>query len=271
MLRRTVVVGCILFGVCSAVSGGLTGSDEGRNSGRVAKLGRERPRPRIVISSDFPPLDVIPGGLGQGPPEKRSDPDDVQSMVRFLTYANEFRIEGLIAAAATSAYIADKRNLLNILDRYERVERNLRLHDLAYPTAAALRQVTKQGLSGTYGKPADQILGKGKDSEASDFIIRLIDKADADPVWFCFWGGTQELAQALWRVRHERKPEEVAKFVSKIRVYMIARQDGTARWLLDEFPDLFAILSLRAFAGMAFTAAGGSAETGDLAWVNANV
>jgi hypothetical protein len=34
-------------------------------------------QPRVVISSDFPPLDVIPGGLNQGPPAKRSDPDDV--------------------------------------------------------------------------------------------------------------------------------------------------------------------------------------------------
>ncbi|HYO83520.1 MAG TPA: hypothetical protein VES20_19115, partial [Bryobacteraceae bacterium] len=33
-------------------------------------------RPRVVISSDFPPVDVIPGSLNQGPPEKRSDPDD---------------------------------------------------------------------------------------------------------------------------------------------------------------------------------------------------
>lgn len=48
-------------------------------------------KPRVVILSDFPPLDVIPGGAGHGPAEKRSDPDDVQSMVRFLLYANDLK------------------------------------------------------------------------------------------------------------------------------------------------------------------------------------
>ena len=52
------------------------------------------PKPRVIVLSDFPPLDVIPGGAGHGPAEKRSDPDDVQSMVRFLVYSNEFDVEG---------------------------------------------------------------------------------------------------------------------------------------------------------------------------------
>ena len=63
---------------------------------------------RVIISSDFPPLDVIPGGAGYGPAEKRSDPDDIQSMVRFLLYANEFDMEGLIASSGTFANVANK-------------------------------------------------------------------------------------------------------------------------------------------------------------------
>ena len=77
-------------------------------------------RPRVVVLSDFPPLDVIPVGAGQGPPEKRSDPDDVQSMVRFLLYANDFDVEGLVASSATLANVAKKRNVLDILDLYDR-------------------------------------------------------------------------------------------------------------------------------------------------------
>lgn len=59
-------------------------------------------RPHIVISSAFPPLDVIPvKGARQGdPPEKCSAPDDVQSMVRFLLNANEFNVEALLATVA---------------------------------------------------------------------------------------------------------------------------------------------------------------------------
>jgi hypothetical protein len=228
-------------------------------------------KPRVVISSDFPPIDVIPGSLNEGPPEKRSDPDDVQSMVRFLMYANEFRIEGMIAAAGTIANVANKQHMLDAIDRYAQVEVNLRRHDRSYPSANSLRRVVKQGLSGAYAKPAADILGEGKDTEASNYVIELVDRKDPEPIWFCFWGGTQELAQALWKVRRERKPDEVARFISKIRVYMIAQQDGSGKWLTDEFPDLFAITSLRSFSGMGFTANDATRRTGDIAWLNEHV
>jgi hypothetical protein len=224
-----------------------------------------------VISSDFPPVDVIPGALGTGPWEKRSDPDDVQSMVRFLVYANEFRVEALIASAGTLANIARKKHVLDVLDRYEAVQANLRLHDPVYPTAQLLRDRTVQGLGGTYGKPASEIVGQGKDSQASRYIIELIDRPDPDPIWFCFWGGSQELAQALWRVRKERSGEAVKRFTDKIRVYLIAPQDGSAKWMMENFPELFVIFSERAFTGMFFNAKGGSTVTGDLAWLNKHV
>ena len=119
---------------------------------------------RVIITTDFPPLDVIPGGAGHGPAEKRSDPDDVQAMVRFLLYANEFDVEGLIASAGTFANIAKKQNILDILTLYDKVDENLRHHDFRYPTAAQLRSVTWEGRSGTWGKPVDEIIGDGRDS-----------------------------------------------------------------------------------------------------------
>lgn len=227
--------------------------------------------PRIVISSDYPPLDVIPGTAGYGPPEKRSDPDDVQSMIRFLLYANEFQIEALIAASGTVAGVANKQNILDTLDVYDRVDENLRAHDRRYPTARSLRALTVQGLSGAYGKPAAQILGAGKDTEASEFIIKLLDAPNPAPVWFCFWGGTQELAQALWKIRQTRTPEQIAKTVAKIRVYMITQQDGSGRWLKEEFPQLFLIDSRRAFTGISYRARGADEKLGDLAWLEENV
>src|SRR4051812_7882340 len=95
------------------------------------------PAMRVVISTDFPPLDVIPvKGVQKGdPPEKCSDPDDLQSMVRFLLYANEFDVEGLIASAGTFANVARKQNILDMLDCYDQVDENLRRHDARYPTA----------------------------------------------------------------------------------------------------------------------------------------
>ena len=42
-----------------------------------------------------------------------NEPDDAMSMVRFLLYANEFDIEGLIASAGTFAMEAQKKNITN--------------------------------------------------------------------------------------------------------------------------------------------------------------
>jgi hypothetical protein len=236
----------------------------------AATAGSGAVRLRVVISTDFPPVDVIPGTL-PGPPEKRSDPDDVQSMVRFLVYANHFRVEGLIASSGTLKFHARKQNILDMLDIYEQVEANLRRHDPAYPTARQLRERTKEGLGFTYGKPASEIIGEGKDSEASRYVIELIDRPEPDPIWFCFWGGSQELGQALWRVRKERRPEAVKRFTAKIRVYLIANQDGSAQWMMENFPDMFIILSKDAYRGMFFNVAGGSPKTGDIEWLNQHV
>ncbi len=64
--------------------------------GWAAQREASAPGPRVTISSDFRPLDVIPvKGVRPGdPPEKCSGPDDVQSRVRFLLYTNELDVEG---------------------------------------------------------------------------------------------------------------------------------------------------------------------------------
>lgn len=228
-------------------------------------------RPRAIISTDFPPLDVIPGGAGHGPPEKRSDPDDVQSMVRFLLYANVLDVEGLVASAATFANIATKHHILDILKLYEHVEENLRRRDPNYPTADELRSVTWEGRSNAWGKPADQILGEDQDTEASEAIIRVVNKPDPRPVWVCVWGGPREVAQAIWKVRATCDPAELKRFLGKLRIYLIAKQDGTAQWLLDEFPDLFVIVSMKNYQGMFCNTRNADPKLADLEWINANI
>lgn len=229
-------------------------------------------RPRVIILSDFPPLDVIPGGAGHGPAEKRSDPDDLQSMVRFLVYANDFDVEALVASSGTLANIANKQNLLDILDLYDKVDENLRRHDSRYPTTDRLRSVTFQGRSGSWGKPVEEILGEGKDSDASEAILRIVDKPDPRPVWVCAWGGPCEVAQAIWKVQKTRSSAELDQFLSKLRIFMIGLgdktgQDGSGQWMLDHFPNLFVIVSQKTYGGMfaqAFPIA-------NLEWLNANI
>jgi len=89
-----------------------------------------RTRLRVIMSSDFPPIGVVKGG--SAPADQKSDPDDMQSMVRFLLYANEFDIEGLIASAGTFANKAKKQNMLDVIDLYEKVYDNLKTHDPLY-------------------------------------------------------------------------------------------------------------------------------------------
>ena len=238
-------------------------------------------RPRVVISTDFPPLDVIPvkAARKSDPPEKCSDPDDVQSMVRFLLYANEFDVEGLVASAGTFANVARKQNILDILNLYAKVYENLRRHDPRYPAPDKLRSVTWQGRDGSWGtakvgttaKPLDQILGAGKDSEASDAIINVVGRSDPRPVWVCVWGGSREVAQAVWKVRATRSPAELDLFLSKLRIYLIAKQDSTTQWLLDSFPSLFVILSEKNYMGMFWNMHGSEPKLADLAWINANI
>ena len=228
-------------------------------------------QPRVVIMTDFPPVDVIPGGAGYGPTEKRSDSDDLQSMIRFLLYSNELKVEGLVASAGTFANIANKRNILDLLYLYDHVDENLRKHDSRYPTADKLRSVTWQGLSGTYNRPAGEIMGRGKDTEASEKIIGLLDMPDESPVWFCIWGGSADLAQALWKIKETRKPAETKKLIRKARVYLIGLQDGSGQWLLDTFPDLFTIVSKKNYMGMFNNAPGADLKLSNLDWVNRNI
>ncbi len=275
MNSKHLRIACLSAGGCLAVLVLLA------SRGWAAQRHASAPRPRVIISSDFPPLDVIPvKGVRPGdPPEKCSDPDDVQSMVRFLLYTNELDVEGLVASAGTFANVANKQNILDILDLYAKVETNLRRHDPRYPTAKRLCSITWQGRSGawgwpsvgTTGKPLDQILGAGKDSEASDAIIRAVDRSDPRPVWVCVWGGSREVAQAIWKVRATRTPADLERFLSKLRVYLIAKQDSTAEWLLDSFPSLFLILSEKNYMGMFWDMRGSDPKLADLAWINENV
>jgi hypothetical protein len=266
-----------MFATAAFVWGGTAAPCNGDEPSRT----RGAAKFRVVISTDFPPLDVIPvKGVKKGdPPEKCSDPDDVQSMVRYLLYTNEFDTEGLLVSSGTFANVARKKNLLDMLDLYAKVDENLRKHDPRYPTAQQLRAVTWEGRSGAWGAPAvgvktkrlDEILGEGKDSEASDAIIKIVDRPDPRPVWVCVWGGSREVAQAIWKVKATRTSAEVERFLGKLRLYLIAKQDATTDWLLDGFPTLFIMLSDKNYMGMFWSMPGSDQKIADLAWANKHV
>ncbi|MBN2012806.1 DUF1593 domain-containing protein, partial [candidate division KSB1 bacterium] len=160
------------------------------------------------------------------------------------------------------------------------VQPNLAKHDPRYPTADYLRSITRQGLDGTVGtenfaggkyRPIETLLGSDFETEASDAIIHVVDKPDPRPVWVLVWGGPHAVAQAIWKVQHTRDTAELDLFISKLRIFMIHQQDCTAEWLLNNFPDLFIICSMKNYMGMFWNMHDSKTELGDLKWANENI
>jgi len=174
------------------------------------------------------------------------DPDDRQSMVRFLLYSCDFEVEGLCTGFGHGHYKDTRPELIRkAVDTYGKVVANLRKHRDDYPSRERLMSLIKDGHNGDPHK-----VGPGMDSQASEWIIRVLEKDDARPVWFSIWGGPRELAQALWKLEKTRPAKELAGLKRKIRVHSIADQDRTAGWVKEHHPDVFWIYSRSLFRGI---------------------
>ena len=157
-------------------------------------------RPRVIVSTDK-------GG---------TDPDDFQSMVHFLTYADMFDIEGLIS----SPYGPGRReHILQVIDKYAADYPNLKTHSDRYPAPEQWRIVTKQGaLEGVPGS------GVGRATEGSELIVRAARRDDPRPLWVLVWGGIDDLAQAL---------HDAPDILPKLRVYFIGGPNKM--WSVDAY------------------------------------
>jgi len=169
-----------------------------------------------------------------------NEPDDEESLVRFLVYANEYDVEGLIASTSTWLKNGPREDLIRRdLAAYAEVRTNLLKHAPGYPAAEQLLAVTQTGQTG-YGMA---FVGGGKSTGGSQLLIAAADKADSRPLWISIWSGANTLAQALTDVRATRSAADLKKFVAKLRVYSISDQDDAGAWIRREFPDLFYIVS----------------------------
>lgn len=169
-----------------------------------------------------------------------ADPDDEQSLVRLLLYANQIDIEGIVAT--TSCWHRDRIRpdfIADILSAYEKVQPNLLLHESGYPSADALRSVSKDGIP-KYGMEG---VGDGMDTEGSDWVIEVLERDDDRPLWISVWGGPNVLAQALYKIDKTKSKEEAGKLIEKLRVYTISDQDSSAMWMRKKFPNLFYIVT----------------------------
>jgi hypothetical protein len=144
------------------------------------------------------------------------DPDDEQSLVRFLLYANEWDVEGIICNRPQAR---DKENLnpertgLGVVQRlvkaYGECYPKLVQHDARYPQSEVLLQRT--------------VAGYGDTDTGVNSIIAAVDRDDPRPLWYCEWGsdrgsGPVNMKRALDKVLMERGPEGYARFKDRLRL-----------------------------------------------------
>ncbi len=169
-----------------------------------------------------------------------ADPDDTQSLIRLLLYSNEIELEGLVATTSVwKRSNPEPEAIRAVIEIYDQILLNLRRHDPAYPDASELQALVREGQGG-YGMAS---VGEGTETSGSQALVRAIEREDVRPLWINAWGGVNTLAQALFTLREARSPEEMARLVSKLRVYTISDQDDAGPWLRANFPELFYIVS----------------------------
>jgi hypothetical protein len=203
-----------------------------------------------------------------------ADPDDAQSLIRFLTYSNQWDTEGLIATTSIhqKTRVAPE-SILNILNAYKKVQPNLLKHEKGYPAYDELKLKVKKGLP-VYGM---QGVGDGHDSEGSDWIIKMLEKKDDRPLWVSVWGGPNTLAQALWKIKNKKNAAEAEKLYKKLRVYTISDQDDSGPWIRKNFPNIFYIVTpgynyaKATWLGMSFRFPGSNTEVVSGEWLAKNI
>jgi hypothetical protein len=163
----------------------------------VCAAGPERGRPRVIIETDA-------GG----------DPDDEQSLVRFLLYANEWDVEGIIAnrpQARDKENRNPERTGLGIVRRlvkaYAECYPSLVKHDPRYPKPELLLKRT--------------VAGYEDRDDGVKLILAAVAADDPRPIWFCNWGtdkgsAPSSLKRALDRILKERGEQGYAAFKDRI-------------------------------------------------------
>lgn len=189
------------------------------------------PKPRVVVLTDIAPSNV--------------EPDDMESVIRLLAYADQFEIEALIASSGwnnsgrnidypagwmdslTTCINAYEKDLPNLMkrssqDSFLSIEEESGLQELGYwPSADYVRSRT---MLGSVGLSAARI-GEDNDSDGSNQIIRLLEESDSRPLWVLAWGGANTLAQAIWRMKQMYSEEKWKPMIEKLCVYTITDQD----------------------------------------------
>ena len=207
-------------------------------------------KPRIVVMTDIAPAD--------------GEPDDNESAVRLLAYADRFEIEAICTTIGwncdpypkawakyldnvISAYEKDVANLMHRSDQknFMPFDKENAKQKLGYwPSAEYIRSRAMMGSE----RAGIGVIGEGNDSPGSEFLVKLVKENDNRPIWVLAWGGANTLAQALWKLQKENTPEKFKEYLHKFRIYTITDQDmqysmrmqrdySSHMWMRKEFKD----------------------------------
>lgn len=214
-------------------------------------------RPQIIVTTDI-----------------TNEPDDQESLIRLLLYANDLDIKGIIGSTGVWKLSDPATDVIHeCIDGYGKVWSNLILHDSTYPSPEYLHKIT---VTGNRGYGMSHVSERG--SAGSRLIIETVDASRA-PVWLLVWGGANTVAQAIWTVAQTRSPEAFKAFKEKIRVYDLAGQDDAGAWIAKTYPEIFMIRNVLAYKGMSFRFSsdawdhtrGGNETVVTRAWVKENI
>ncbi len=218
---------------------------------------QEKKKPNVIVLTDI-----------------EADPDDAQSLIRFLLYSNQWNVKGLVATTSIhQKTMVAPESILEILNIYNGVHATLQKHETGFPTAEYLKGIVRKGPA-VYGMEA---VGDGKDSEGSQLLFSVFSSKDDDPVYVSVWGGANVLAQALWKIRKELSNKEALRIYKKLRVYTISDQDDSGPWIRKTFPDISYIVtpgysySKATWLGIAFPAPGSNPGVTSNDWLAANI
>jgi hypothetical protein len=190
--------------------------------------------------------------------------DDVDSYIRMLYYANEFKLEGLIYSSSqwhwkgdgkgtkftsrlqqTKEWYGERTTLrwpgvewMNpLLDAYAKIYPNLTQHAKGYPTPAYLKSIVKVGNIDFEGE-MDKI------TEGSEFIKAKLLDDNMEPLYLQVWGGTNTIARALKCIEEQYKntpqwTKIYKKVCTKAILYAILDQDDTYKtYIAPQWPDV---------------------------------
>lgn len=242
ILRMRVVILNVLFAF-----GILTNSSYAKGTSKKQSDSQEKPR--IVVTCD---------------PEL----DDSNSLVRFLLFSTDYKVEGLVYSSSQFHWKGDgkgttythpnreynsrginlgpqtswrwaenERFIDEAVDIYAQVYPNLKVHNPGYPTPAYLKSVVRFGnieFEGDYSK----------DTPGSDLIKSLMLDDQPGPLFVTAWGGMSTIARALKSIeeQHSKTLEWNAikeKVSKKVMILPSGEQDDSYKeYIKPNWPNI---------------------------------